>query len=236
MLVRPLPEVVDDLKAQKHRRFIKSHTPLDGLPFNEQVTYICVGRDPRDVALSLDNHLANLNVGALLFALRTGAGPSDLSELFDQKRLTRPENASKRFSRWVDALRSPSLGATIHHIQTFWEARQCSNVILLHYGDLQADLESQMRDLATRLGLSVPHNLWSELVQAATFLEMRKRADEIAPNATEALWHENARFFNKGSNGQWKGCLEEQDLRHYRARVVELANPDLVAWLHQGPL
>jgi hypothetical protein len=65
---------------------------------------------------------------------------------------------------------------------------------------------------------------------------MQKRADEIAPNVTEALWHENARFFNKGSSGQWKGCLEEQDLRHYRARVVELANPNLVAWLHQEPL
>jgi aryl sulfotransferase len=31
------------LEAQQHRRFIKSHTPLDGLPYDGRVTYICVG-------------------------------------------------------------------------------------------------------------------------------------------------------------------------------------------------
>lgn len=93
-----------------------------------------------------------------------------------------------------------------------------------------------MRGLAMRLDLSVRPDLWSELVKAATFIEMRKRADEIVPNATEALWHENARFFNKGSNGQWKRYLKEADLLHYRARITELADPDLVAWLHPAPL
>src|SRR3954467_8202977 len=38
------------LEGQQPRRFIKSHAPLDGLPFDDRVTYICVGRDPRDVA------------------------------------------------------------------------------------------------------------------------------------------------------------------------------------------
>ena len=40
------------LAAQRHRRFIKSHTPLDELPFDAQVSYVCVGRDPRDVGIS----------------------------------------------------------------------------------------------------------------------------------------------------------------------------------------
>src|SRR5262245_42224747 len=39
------------LEAQTHRRFIKTHTPLDGLPSDDRVTYVCVGRDPRDVAV-----------------------------------------------------------------------------------------------------------------------------------------------------------------------------------------
>src|SRR4029077_16572391 len=55
-------DVVAKLEAQTHRRFIKSHTPLDGLPYDERVTYISVGRDPRDVALSWDNHFANMNL------------------------------------------------------------------------------------------------------------------------------------------------------------------------------
>ncbi len=50
--VRPIEEVVATLDAQDHRRFIKTHTPLDGLVLDDRVTYIGVGRDPRDAAMS----------------------------------------------------------------------------------------------------------------------------------------------------------------------------------------
>src|SRR6266550_8278887 len=43
MLTRDRDSVVAELEAQRHRRFIKSHTPLDGLPFDGRATYICVG-------------------------------------------------------------------------------------------------------------------------------------------------------------------------------------------------
>src|SRR5881394_41368 len=63
MVTRARTDVFADLEAQTHRRFIKTHTPLDGLPFQDDVTYICVARDPRDVALSMDDHMANLDLG-----------------------------------------------------------------------------------------------------------------------------------------------------------------------------
>jgi hypothetical protein len=50
--IRPIEEVVATLGAQDHRRFIKTHTPLDGLVLDDRVTYIGVGRDPRDAAVS----------------------------------------------------------------------------------------------------------------------------------------------------------------------------------------
>ena len=53
----PLSDVLKQLEAQQHRRFIKTHLPLDGLPFYPQVKYIVVGRDARDVFMSLWNHL-----------------------------------------------------------------------------------------------------------------------------------------------------------------------------------
>ena len=52
----PIDELIGKLEAQDHQRFIKSHLPLDGLPFFPQVQYIVVGRDPRDVFMSLWNH------------------------------------------------------------------------------------------------------------------------------------------------------------------------------------
>ena len=54
--VDPLDEVVDRIEAQPHRRFLKTHLPLDALPFDEGVRYVVVGRDTRDVFMSLWNH------------------------------------------------------------------------------------------------------------------------------------------------------------------------------------
>ena len=55
MRVFPLELVLGQLDAQDHRRYIKTHTPLDGLPFYSNVKYVCVSRDPRDVFMSLLN-------------------------------------------------------------------------------------------------------------------------------------------------------------------------------------
>ena len=73
MVTRARKEVFADLAAQTHRRFIKTHTPLDGIPNDPTVTYICVGRDPRDVALSMDHHIDNMNFGAFLIAREQAA-------------------------------------------------------------------------------------------------------------------------------------------------------------------
>src|SRR5215207_10454651 len=45
MHLRPIADVTRALDAQQHRRFIKTHTPLDGLPQWPGVTYVVVGRD-----------------------------------------------------------------------------------------------------------------------------------------------------------------------------------------------
>jgi hypothetical protein len=46
MVLYPLDETRAALAAQTHRRFIKTHTPLDGIPFDERVTYVFVARCP----------------------------------------------------------------------------------------------------------------------------------------------------------------------------------------------
>lgn len=48
-----IDKVLERLGKQEHRRFIKTHLPLDGLPYFESVKYIVVSRDPRDVFMSL---------------------------------------------------------------------------------------------------------------------------------------------------------------------------------------
>ncbi len=239
MVTRPLDEVRADLESQRHRRFIKTHTPLDGLPFDERVTYVCVGRDPRDVAVSWDNHRANQDRAAMLRA-RAAALGADAETVPVVPASTAAElTARDGFWAWVDDPTPPAESActlwlTLHHLRTFWDVRARPNVVLLRYEDLTADLDGQMRALARRLGIAIAEERWAELVAAATLERMRDDADRLAPNATETIWHDNRRFFHRGTTGQWKDLLAGDDLARYWRRVDALAPRELSDWCHPG--
>jgi aryl sulfotransferase len=165
-LVRP-PEFVYGLLAeQQHRRFIKTHTPLDGIPADPRVTYIVTARHPLDMFVSLRVQLDNFPA--------PGARPRTAESIHDN------------LVGWIaDAHHSgvypESLAGVMRHLSDAWARRGEPNVILVHYDDLCADLGGQMRWLAGRLGITVPEQTWPALVEAATFESMRGRAEEFAP-------------------------------------------------------
>jgi aryl sulfotransferase len=237
MLTRSRDDVFAELGAQSHRRFIKSHTPMDGLPWDERVTYICVGRDPRDVMISWHGHVENADMAALMEARARTVGSND--DLADMDVPVPPESLSEHFWAWIDNDTPPtespsSLAATLNHIATFWRARDRANVVMLHYDDLKADLEGEMHRLARRLGIAIPDDLWPGLVKAATFEEMKKDADNTAPGTTEAIWQDNRQFFRSGKSGGWREIFEEGDFARYEARLAAMADPEVIAWAHEG--
>src|SRR5215213_4758210 len=99
MSIRPLAEVTAALAAQTHRRFIKTHTPLDGLPLHADVTYLVVGRDPRDVAISREKHAANMDFARFLELLAAAVGNADLAEL--PERRVASDDPIERFRTFV---------------------------------------------------------------------------------------------------------------------------------------
>ncbi len=232
--------VVARLEAQQHRRFIKTHTPLDGLPFDDAVTYIGVVRDPRDVALSWDNHMTNMDFVAFLAARQNAVGLEDIAELLAGGPPLPLGLAVDRFWAWVEnpnpIASEFSLASMLHHVGTLWEVRERPNVVLVRYEDLKADLGGQMRRIADRLGIVVRDDLWPALVDAATFDRMRRRAAEVTPEITKSLWLDSDRFFHRGTSGQWRDLLDDEDLRRYAAAVAALAPPDLAAWIHHEAL
>lgn len=239
MRLRRRAEVFELYEGQTHRRFIKSHTPLDGLPADERITYLCVGRDPRDVAVSWRGHMDNLNLEGMFAALAASIEPDDYFEPPPPIPTFSDEREAVR--HWIDdpwplEKLAMSLAGTIHHLQGFWDVRDRDDVVLLHYDDLQVDLEGEMRRLARRLGIEVPEERWPALVKAATFSEMRGRAELVAPDTANAIWKSTEGFFKRGTSRQWIEVFDEELQAHYEARVRELAPPDLVAWLHRGTL
>jgi hypothetical protein len=238
-LIHPRDDVVAQLEAQTHRRFIKTHTPLDGLPFDPDVTYICAGRDPRDIAVSMDNHLGNMNIGRFVAARQAVVAVEDPDEAAPGAPPPRAASEVERFWAWVDlplAGNHAGLAATMRHLGSFLAARDLPNVVMLRYEDLQVDLEREMRRLAARLGIAVPEQAWPGLVEAATFDRMRARAADLVPEQDLGLWQETDRFFHRGTSEQWRRILTDADLPRYVSQVCECAPDDLIEWVHNPPL
>jgi hypothetical protein len=233
-------DVFADLEKQTHRRFIKTHTARWGLPIADGVTYICAGRDPRDVALSWDDHLANADhtVGAARLMAAAAIDGIDLPGPPELPPDDLDQTAQAKFWRWVLDDTPPttvlsSLLSTLDHVQSFWDIRHADNTVLLHYCDLTTDLEGQMGSLADRLGIDVPAQRWPSLVRAASFEEMRRRPSMTAPEA--GVYLDDAAFFRKARKGEWRQILDnEQDLRRYNDRAAALAPPELLAWMHRS--
>jgi hypothetical protein len=238
MRTRSRRSIVELLDAQTHRRFIKTHTPLPGLPVREGVTYICVGRDPRDVALSMDDHIANLDWDEFHARAVAAAREDGLPE---PEKVSPPPldrlSETERFWRWVDDDTPPeqtssSLLRTLRHVETFWEADGTVDVVMLHYRDLTVDLEGEMRALSTRLGIEVPEERWPALVEAATLASMRRTSEHTAPSP--GIWRDPDGFFKRGRSAAWLDVIDQDGERRYDARVASLVSEDLAGWLHRS--
>ncbi|MFC6019862.1 sulfotransferase domain-containing protein [Plantactinospora solaniradicis] len=235
MFLRPIADVTRTLDAQQHRRFIKTHTPLDGLPQLPGVTYVVVGRDPRDVAVSMAYHRPNLDDKVIYRLMASG----DQAPTGPPTKPVRPASRRERVLRWIDDPRPAtenldSLRTVVHHLGQAWERRNEPAVILLHHADLSRDLAGQMRRLADRLGIRVPRNQWPALVEAATFTSMRAKAHHLAPNERLGLFISNSAFFRSGKPGQWSEVFNDADLAAYDSLIRSLANPDFVDWVENG--
>lgn len=236
MRLRPLPELQVRLGSQRHRRFLKTHTPLDGLPLVDGVSYVVVGRDPRDVAVSMDRHRANLDSSVIAARMPL---PSDTGKAASRPPQLPPSMTQReRVLDWINNDEPPtqklsSLRGMTWHLSDAWSRRAQANVILLHYADLTADLESQMKMVAERLGLDLPSDRFPALAHAASLKAMRSKATELAPDEGMGLFRDKAEFFRRGTTGQWTDVLTEQDEAAYARRISELVSPELSSWLHR---
>jgi len=223
-LVAPKEDVFELLADQTHRRVIKTHTPLDGVPFDHRATYIVVGRHPLDMAVSLYHQRDNID-------------RRRMAELTGQPLVRPPSRPSlhewlRGFIDWEGDARArlDTLPGVLLHLSDAWARRHRPTVVLVHYDDLLSNLDGAMRCLSGLLGIPVDEARWPALVHAATFDAMR--ASLSAPDDLGVL-RDPAAFFRRGISGEGRELLGTSELAHYRARVAAMAPPDLLAWLHR---
>ena len=166
--VEPVEATLARLEAARHRRFIKSHLPADGLPLFDELRYIVVARDGRDACLSYHNHVLSYTPWMLarLDAAGSRTGPAPIPRA--------PAEMAAFFHRWLtQGISSEPDGLPLHSYfgfqRTWWQMRDRPNVLLLHYADLKGDLPGMMRRVADFLGIEVPAAVWPALIEAAGF-------------------------------------------------------------------
>lgn len=230
----PLAEVAANLTSQSHRRFVKSHLPLDGLPYHPQVRYVVVARDPRDVFMSLWNHYTNYT-DSMLDRLNDMEGwsgepfpraPGDIRR-FWRDWMTRGwfEWESEGWPFW----------SNLHHTGSWWPWRELPNVLLVHYSDLLADPSGQIRRIAETLGFELSGEGLEAIVRFSSFDTMRAVVRERADERMREVFKGGAEaFFYKGTNGRWREVLSADDLTLYEEAKRRVLPPDCADWLERG--
>jgi len=226
MRILPREETRLMLEAQTHRRFIKTHLPLDALVFSPEAKYLYIARDGRDVAWSAHNHFTKVKdeFFALLNDLPGRVGPP-------MPRL--PHDVRAFFLQWMERDGAP-LWSFWENIRTWWEARHLPNVMLVHFADLKRDPEGMIREIASFLEIEVPEELWPTILDHCSFDYMKRHAEKVVPLGG-APWEGGAgTFINKGTNGQWREVLTAEDCAGYRSFAFEQLGAECAAWLERG--
>ncbi len=234
--IRDLDEVLGIYRAQTHRRFIKTHTPLDGLPWRDDVTFVVVGRDPRDLMVSWEHHWNNMDLERVLALREQAIGNDDLDTLPQRPAIS--DDPAERFRAFVRDSENTgvvNLAVVMHHLDTGWQRRHDDNVIMCHYADYTADLPGELKRLGGALGFDLGIEKARDLALEASLDRMRARAGDVAPNAG-AIWRDDQAFFRAGGFGEWRTRATKEDLADYDTAVKALAPPDLASWAHEGRL
>ena len=217
---------LDLLENQTHRRFIKTHLPVDALVFSEKAKYIYIGRDGRDVVWSLYNHHAN---GNELFYQLINDTPGRVGP-----KLEKPtEDIVQYFRDWLDKDGYP-FWSFWENVRTWWRIRHLPNVMLVHFSQLKENMPCEIEKIANFLEIEVDEKKWDTILEHCSFNYMKKNSGKTVPLGG-AVWNGGSEtFINKGINGRWKDMLTKEDNERYERMAIEQLGEKAAKWLATG--
>jgi aryl sulfotransferase len=214
------------VEAQTHRRFLKTHLPVEALVFSPKAKYLYIARDGRDVVWSLYNHHARANeawYGAL----------NDTPGLVGPRIEPPPESIQEYFRTWLAQDGHP-FWSFWENVRSWWEVRDLPNVVLVHYAALKSDMPAEIRRIADFLSIEVDEERWPAILEHCSFEYMKAHAEKSAPLGG-IFWEGGAQtFIHKGTNGRWRDVLTAEESRAYEGLAREKLGPECAHWLATG--
>lgn len=216
------------VEAQTHRRFIKTHLPVDALVFSEKAKYIYIGRDGRDVLWSMYHHHATANA-AWYDALNNTPG------LVGPPIAPPPASIREYYHGWLDGNGHP-WWPFWENIRSWWDIRHLPNIHFIHFASLKRDMPGEIRRIAAFLDIAIDESKWDRILHHCSFDYMKAHATKTVPLAG-AFWDGGAQtFINKGVNGVWRDVLSAAEVEKYERLAARELTPACAHWLATGEL
>ncbi len=225
----PLEVMEPMLEAQTSRRFMKTHSPFEAVPWSPQVKYVYIGRDPRDVIWSAYNHAASFTDTAWEM-INASEGP--------WPKWSRPHvDVRSWYLHWVETDKAANFQdlSFWDNILSWWNERSRPNVKLLHYANIIADRQATLRELAEFLEVDLDPSRLPGMAERCSIEHMREAA--ATAEFFDAVWEKGpASFFNKGTNGRWRDVLSPKEAAMAEEIAARRLPPDCAHWLITGEL
>jgi aryl sulfotransferase len=214
------------VEAQTHRRFLKTHLPVEALRFSPTAKYIYIGRDGRDVVWSMYNHHANANQ---LWYQALNDTPGRVGPPIEPP----PADIKQYWREWLDRDGHP-FWPFWENVRSWWQIRELENVKLIHFANLKRDMAEEMRRIAEFLEIPINESQWELILEHCSFDWMKKHAAKSVPLGG-AFWDGGAEvFIHQGVNGRWADVLSGEESREYEQRAETELGGACARWLATG--
>lgn len=213
---------------QSHRRFLKTHLPVDALVFSERAKYIYIGRDGRDICWSLYNH--HVNASDVWYEALNDT-PGRVGPPIEPP----PASVLDYYREWFEKDGFP-LWSLWENVRSWWDIRHLPNVLFVHFASLKSDMPREIRRIAEFIEVPIDASRWDSILHHCSFEYMKANADKSVPLGG-IFWNGGAEtFIHKGVNGRWRDLLSAEDVARYEQRAVNELGGECAHWLATGQL
>jgi aryl sulfotransferase len=214
------------VEAQKHRRFMKTHLPVDALRFSPNAKYLYIGRDARDVVWSLYNHHFNANQ---TWYEALNDTPGRVGPPIEPP----PDDIRQYWRDWFERDGYP-FWPFWENVRGWWAIRDLPNVKCIHFNHLKHDMPGEIRKIADFLEIPIQESSWEKILEHCSFDWMKANATKSVPLGG-AFWDAGAQvFINKGVNNRWKDTLSQEESAEYEKRAEAELGAECARWLATG--
>ncbi|MDG2128918.1 MAG: sulfotransferase domain-containing protein [Fuerstiella sp.] len=214
------------VESQTHRRFLKTHLPVDALEFSAKAKYIYIGRDGRDVVWSLYNHHVNANQ---MWYDALNNTPGRVGPPIEPP----PDDIGQYWRDWLTGDGFP-FWSFWDNVSSWWDIRNLPNVLMVHFSDLKRDMPGQIRSIADFLDIPINETQWDSILEHCSFDWMKQNASGSVPLGG-AFWDGGAQvFINKGVNGRWADVLTSAESHEYEKQAEMRLGSECARWLASG--